>query len=94
MLIDEHNSRNLLNLGINVTDLPTKLQSTIKEYIDVQKETGLYDLDSSNLEVWHLNKKIEAHTLEQDILKPLQRKVKNVNREIEKEEKKINVLNE
>lgn len=75
-----------------MNDLPSNIKTTIKEFVDTQKATGVHDLDLNNLELWHVNKKAELHDLEQDILKPLQRKVKNINRETEKEEKKINAL--
>lgn len=94
MFTDDSNSKNLLKLGIDMTALPNNLQSTIKEYVEIQKATGLHDLDLKNLEAWHLNKKVEMETLEQDILKPLQRKDKHVDKEIGKEERKINALTE
>lgn len=75
-----------------MTALPSNLQTTIKDFVDTQKFTGLHDMNSINLVLWHLNKKDEVHSLEQEILKPLKRKVRNINNEIVKEEKKIDAL--
>lgn len=72
--------------------LPNNLNAEIKEVVDTQRMTGLHDMDLINLELWYINKKEEVHSLEQDILKPLQRKVRKINKEIEKDETKINLL--
>lgn len=74
--------------------LPSNIQSTIKDYVATQRMTGLHDLDLTNLELWHLNKKDEILGLEQDIVKPLQRKVDQIVGEIEKVDKKIVALSE
>lgn len=74
--------------------LPSNLETSIKEFVETQKVTGLHDVDPIHLELWHLNKKDEVHSLEQEILKPLKRKVRNINNEIAKEEKKFEALAE
>lgn len=70
------------------------IQSTIKEYVRIQDEIGLHDLDMTNFQVWYFNKKLEVHTLQQDTLKPLQRKKTRINHEIDEEVEKIKTLNE
>lgn len=74
--------------------LPNNIETTIKNFVDTQNVTGIYDLDLINLELWHSNKKNEVLNLQQDILKPLQRKVKNINREIEQVQKQVTALDE
>lgn len=75
-----------------MTALPSNLQTTIKDFVDTQKLTGLHDMNSINLELWQLNKKDDVHSLGQEILKPLKKKVRNIKNEIVKEEKKIEAL--
>lgn len=75
-----------------MNDLPSSIKTTIKEFVDTQKATGVHGMDLINLEQWHVNKEAELHNLQQDILKPLQRKVRNINRETATEEQKIKAL--
>lgn len=72
--------------------LPSNIEATIKTFVETQKTTGLQDLDLINLKLWHLNKKDEVLNVEQGVLKPLQRKVGKISREVEKEQKKIIAL--
>lgn len=84
----------MLKLGIDENDFLSDLQSIIKECVEIQKATGLHDLDMLSLKVFHLNKKAEAVMLEQEIMKPLQRKVKNLVKEVGKAKEKIEKLTE
>lgn len=74
--------------------LPSNIETTVKNFVDTQNVTGIHDLDLINLELWHSNKKNEVLSLAQDVLKPLQRKVKNINTEIEQVQKKVTALDE
>lgn len=74
--------------------LPSNIETTVKNFVDTQNVTGIHDLDLINLELWHSNKKNEVLNLAQDVLKPLQRKVKNINTEIEQVQKKVTALDE
>ncbi|KAJ6642558.1 hypothetical protein Bhyg_07510 [Pseudolycoriella hygida] len=85
LIVDDVISKHFMKMGIDMENLPKTLGNTINEFVDIQNKTGLHDLNLVNLEVWNLNKKLEKYNLEHDVLRPLQRKVKNVTKMIEKE---------
>lgn len=73
---------------------PHNISGIIREFVDTQQKTGLHELDLINLELWHIHQKEEALNLEQGVLRPLQRKVKNVNEEVDTVNRNIHSLEE
>lgn len=90
--LDDNNAASLLELGIDMTALPSDIQNIIKDC--VREEAGIDDLNLLDLEMWHLRRKGDVLDLERDILKPLQRKTREVNDEIIEVESKISALDE